>query len=53
MSTLTEYGADTNLQVSKAAAVHVTRQMAYDLSHKAINVRVNQIAPGSYSAVNR
>jgi NAD(P)-dependent dehydrogenase (short-subunit alcohol dehydrogenase family) len=35
-------------QVSKAAAVHVTRQLAYDLSHKNINVRVNGIAPGMY-----
>ncbi|KAL8790661.1 MAG: hypothetical protein Q9213_000509 [Squamulea squamosa] len=34
--------------VSKAAAVHVTRQLAYDLSHKKINVRVNGIAPGVY-----
>ncbi|KAL9034676.1 MAG: hypothetical protein Q9214_006939 [Letrouitia sp. 1 TL-2023] len=33
-------------QVSKAAAVHITRQLAYDLSHKNINVRVNGIAPG-------
>ncbi|KAL8859864.1 MAG: hypothetical protein Q9178_003697 [Gyalolechia marmorata] len=32
--------------VSKAAAVHVTRQLAYDLSHKNISVRVNGIAPG-------
>ncbi|KAL8658017.1 MAG: hypothetical protein Q9226_001351 [Calogaya cf. arnoldii] len=32
--------------VSKAAAVHVTRQLAYDFSHKNINVRVNGIAPG-------
>ncbi len=36
-------------QVSKAAAVHVTRQLAYDLSHKNISVRVNGIAPGTYS----
>ncbi|CAK1360212.1 Oxidoreductase UcpA [Cercospora beticola] len=39
-------GGQLAYNVSKAAAVHVTRQMAYDLSHKAINVRVNQIAPG-------
>ncbi|ERF69911.1 hypothetical protein EPUS_05455 [Endocarpon pusillum Z07020] len=31
---------------SKAAAVHITRQLAYDLSHKNIKVRVNGIAPG-------
>ncbi|PPJ57412.1 hypothetical protein CBER1_01405 [Cercospora berteroae] len=39
-------GGQLAYNISKAAAVHVTRQMAYDLSHKAINVRVNQIAPG-------
>lgn len=38
----------TTTQVSKAAAVHVTRQLAYDLSHKNIKVRVNGIAPGMY-----
>ncbi|KAK5625127.1 hypothetical protein RRF57_000843 [Xylaria bambusicola] len=33
-----------NASASKAAAVHVTRQMAYDLSHENINVRVNGLA---------
>ncbi|KAI4199021.1 MAG: hypothetical protein LQ346_002653 [Caloplaca aetnensis] len=41
-----QFEADDNNQVSKAAAVHVTRQLAYDFSHKNINVRVNGIAPG-------
>ncbi|KAI0516934.1 NAD(P)-binding protein [Xylaria bambusicola] len=33
---------------SKAAAIHVTRQMAYDLSHENINVRVNGLALGYF-----
>ncbi|KAJ3560057.1 hypothetical protein NPX13_g9439 [Xylaria arbuscula] len=33
---------------SKAAAIHVTRQMAVDLSHENINVRVNALALGYF-----
>ena len=33
-------------QVSKAASVQMTRQLAFDFSHKNIQVRVNGIAPG-------
>ncbi|CAJ2509370.1 Uu.00g143960.m01.CDS01 [Anthostomella pinea] len=33
---------------SKAAATHLTRQMAYDLSHESINVRVNGLALGYF-----
>ncbi|EMD88586.1 hypothetical protein COCC4DRAFT_67006 [Bipolaris maydis ATCC 48331] len=32
--------------VSKAAAVHMTRQLAFDFSHENIKIRVNGIAPG-------
>ncbi|KAI0206686.1 NAD(P)-binding protein [Astrocystis sublimbata] len=34
--------------VSKAAAIHLTRQMALDLSHEDINIRVNGIALGYF-----
>ncbi|KAI3331019.1 NAD(P)-binding protein [Ustulina deusta] len=34
--------------VSKAAALHLTRQMAADLSHENINVRVNGLALGYF-----
>ncbi|KAI3318961.1 NAD(P)-binding protein [Xylariaceae sp. AK1471] len=34
--------------ISKAAAIHLTRQMAFDLSHDKINVRVNGIAIGYF-----
>ncbi|KAI0554370.1 NAD(P)-binding protein [Xylaria curta] len=33
---------------SKAAALHLTRQMAFDLSHENINVRVNGLALGYF-----
>ncbi|KAH7007624.1 hypothetical protein EDB80DRAFT_577439 [Ilyonectria destructans] len=34
--------------VSKAASVHMTRQLAFDFSHQNIKIRVNGIAPGWY-----
>ncbi|KAH8168096.1 hypothetical protein CIB48_g125 [Xylaria polymorpha] len=34
---------------SKAAALHLTRQMAFDLSHENINIRVNGLALGKLS----
>ncbi|KAI8631560.1 NAD(P)-binding protein [Xylariaceae sp. FL1651] len=34
--------------VSKAAALHLTRQMAFDFSHESIRVRVNGIAIGYF-----
>ncbi|KAI1424224.1 NAD(P)-binding protein [Xylaria sp. FL1777] len=33
---------------SKAAAIHLTRQMAFDLSHENINIRVNALALGYF-----
>ncbi|KAJ4321327.1 hypothetical protein N0V94_002959 [Neodidymelliopsis sp. IMI 364377] len=35
-----------NDQVSKAASVQMTRQLAFDFSHEKIKIRVNGIAPG-------
>ncbi|KAI1412099.1 NAD(P)-binding protein [Hypoxylon sp. FL1857] len=35
---------------SKAALTHLTRQMAYELSHEKINIRVNGLALGNYPA---
>ncbi|KAI0534732.1 NAD(P)-binding protein [Xylaria digitata] len=34
--------------MSKAAAVHLTRQMAFDFSHEKINIRVNGLALGYF-----
>ncbi|KAL2760160.1 hypothetical protein ACRALDRAFT_2096313 [Sodiomyces alcalophilus JCM 7366] len=47
-SQLAYNATDTTIQVSKAAAVHMTRQLAYDFSHENIKIRVNAIAPGWY-----
>ncbi|KAJ8118174.1 hypothetical protein OPT61_g785 [Boeremia exigua] len=33
-------------QISKAASVHTTRQLAFDFSHENIKIHVNGIAPG-------
>ncbi|KAI1174786.1 NAD(P)-binding protein [Nemania sp. FL0916] len=34
--------------VSKAGAIHLTRQLAFDLSHEKINIRVNGLAIGFF-----
>ncbi|KAI1325457.1 NAD(P)-binding protein [Xylariaceae sp. FL0255] len=34
--------------MSKAAAIHLTRQMAFDLGHEKINIRVNGVALGYF-----
>ncbi|KAK2052494.1 NAD(P)-binding protein [Colletotrichum caudatum] len=39
-------GSQLAYNVSKAASVHVTRQLAFDLSHENIKIRVNGITPG-------
>ncbi|KAF2878489.1 hypothetical protein BDV95DRAFT_479350 [Massariosphaeria phaeospora] len=39
-------GSQLAYNVSKSAAVHVTRQLAFDFSHKNIKIRVNGLAPG-------
>ncbi|RYP76881.1 hypothetical protein DL769_003536 [Monosporascus sp. CRB-8-3] len=39
-------GSQLAYNVSKAASVHMTRQLAFDFSHQNIKVRVNGIAPG-------
>ncbi|ROT42965.1 NAD(P)-binding protein [Sodiomyces alkalinus F11] len=41
-------GSQLAYNVSKAAAVHMTRQLAFDFSHENIKIRVNAIAPGWY-----
>jgi len=38
-----------HIQVSKGAAVHLTRQLAFDFSHQNIKIRVNGLAPGKQS----
>ncbi|KAI0024056.1 NAD(P)-binding protein [Xylariomycetidae sp. FL0641] len=37
--------------ISKAATIQLTRQMALDFSHDSINVRVNGLAPGYFPSV--
>jgi NAD(P)-dependent dehydrogenase (short-subunit alcohol dehydrogenase family) len=32
--------------------MHLTRQMAFELNHEKINIRVNAIAPGKHSLVS-
>ncbi|KAK1961240.1 NAD(P)-binding protein [Colletotrichum sublineola] len=39
-------GSQLAYNVSKAASVQVTRQLAFDFSHENIKIRVNGIAPG-------
>ncbi|KAF9880621.1 hypothetical protein CkaCkLH20_01663 [Colletotrichum karsti] len=39
-------GSQLAYNVSKAASLHMTRQLAFDFSHENIKVRVNGIAPG-------
>ncbi|KAJ2984430.1 hypothetical protein NUW58_g6063 [Xylaria curta] len=41
-------GRQYSYNVSKAAAIHLTRQMAFDLSHENINIRVNGLALGYF-----
>ncbi|KAI1498020.1 hypothetical protein F5X99DRAFT_394893 [Biscogniauxia marginata] len=44
---MTQYG-QYSYNASKAAANHITRQMAFDLSHENINIRVNGLAIGYF-----
>ncbi|KAI1860724.1 uncharacterized protein JN550_011325 [Neoarthrinium moseri] len=41
-------GSQLAYNVSKAASVQMTRQLAFDFSHQNIKIRVNGIAPGWY-----
>ncbi|KAI1385672.1 NAD(P)-binding protein [Hypoxylon trugodes] len=42
-------GCQFSYNVTKAAVSHLTRQMAYEFSHKEINVRVNGLALGYFA----